>query len=115
MFSRIVTGCDLALIPIPMHKPFWVGKPANKLLLFWRMGMPTLTSPTPAYIKMMRECGLDMVCSTPDDWKDKLKRYMCDETARREAGRKAKAFVDAEYSEEKLLERWDRAFASVLE
>ncbi len=114
MFSTIVTTCDLAIIPIPMDRPFWVGKPPNKLLLFWRMGMPTLTSATPAYIREMKKCGLDMICATPQEWEDKLMEYMCNERLRREAGCLARAFVETEYSEEKLLARWDEAFASVL-
>lgn len=115
MFSTIVTACDLAIIPIPMDLPFWVGKPANKLLLFWRMGIPTLTSATPAYAKAMSECGLDMTCASLEEWQQKLEYYIDNETARKDAGQRARDFVEAEYSEEKLLARWDAAFASVLE
>jgi len=114
MFSRIVSQCDLGIIPIPMDKPFWVGKPANKLLLFWRMGVPTLTSATPAYKKIMDECGLDMACNSLEEWAYKLEKYLVDENARRDAGTRAKAFVEAEYGEEKLLALWDKAFISVL-
>lgn len=114
LLSSIVTSCDLALIPIPLGHPFWAGKPANKLLLFWRMGMPVLTSATRAYTKEMSLCGLDMVCSTSEEWKEKIEKYMKDEGARAEASIKAKAFVESEYSEEKLLARWDAAFSSIL-
>lgn len=115
LFSRIATGCDLGVIPIPMDKPFWVGKPANKLLLLWRMGIPVLTSATPAYIKVMHECGLDMTCASLEEWESKLELYMTDESARREAGLRAKAFAEAEYGEEKLLARWDEMLGSILE
>lgn len=114
LFSSIVTACDLAIIPIPLDRPFWVGKPANKLLLFWRMGMPVLTSATPAYKKEMDNCGLDMACTTLEDWEEKINKYMHDEKIRLEAAKRAKAYVDCEYSEEKLIALWDAAFTSVL-
>lgn len=113
LFSHIVTACDLAIIPIDLQKPFWVSKPSNKLLFFWRMAMPTLVDPTPAYIKAMAECGLDMVCNSSDDWMSKLERFFVDEEVRQTSGGRAKIFVDEHYSEQKLLAKWDAVLASV--
>ena len=45
----IATGCDLAVIPLPLDRPLERGKPESKLVSFWRMGMPVVTSSTPAY------------------------------------------------------------------
>ena len=114
LFSHIAIACDLAIIPIDMRNPFWVAKPANKLLFFWRMAMPTLADPTPAYSKIMDECGLDMVCHSPDEWMEKLDRFFLDKEARQTAGVQAKIFVDEYYSEKKLLEKWDSVLASLL-
>ena len=114
LFSHIVTGCDLAVIPIDMEDPFWVGKPANKLLFFWRLGMPVLTDATPAYMEMMDECGLDMVCHSREDWLTKAERYLADEEARRVAGRSAHAFVQDRYSNERLLDQWESVLESVM-
>jgi len=114
LFSHIATACDLAIIPIDMCKPFWVAKPSNKLLFFWRMAMPTLVDPTPAYIKVMDECGLDMVCNSPDEWIEKLEQFFGDKGARRDAGARGKMFVDEHYSEKKLLAKWDAVLASLL-
>jgi hypothetical protein len=114
LFSHIATACDLAIIPIDMRKPFWVSKPANKLVFFWRMAIPTLVDPTPAYSKIMNECGLDMVCHSPDEWIGKLDRFFLDKEARQTAGVQAQIFVDEHYSEKKLLARWDSVLASLL-
>lgn len=115
LFSHIVTSCDLAIIPIDMRNPFWVSKPGNKLLFFWRMGMPTLVDPTPAYVKLMNECGLDMACNSSDEWMEKLERFSTDREARQSAGRHAKKFVDEYYSEKKLLAKWDAVIHTVLD
>ncbi len=114
LISNIVTSCDLAIIPIAMDNPFWVSKPANKLLFFWRMGMPVLTSPTPEYKKIMEQCGIDMICYTPEDWEEKLINYMYDKKERTNVGLLVKKFVENNYNENKLLSQWDNVFESVL-
>src|SRR5258708_8532581 len=40
--SRILSSCDLALIPIDLTDPFVTGKPENKLMLLWRVGLPVI-------------------------------------------------------------------------
>jgi len=45
----LVTECDIAVIPIDLSNPVARSKPENKLMLLWRLGMPVVTSFTPAY------------------------------------------------------------------
>jgi hypothetical protein len=112
--SAICTSCDLALIPIPLHNPFAAGKPENKLLFFWRLGIPAIVTATPAHVRAMKECGLAMYCQTPLDWRSTLERYISDENGRREAGQQGKAFADTQHTEEQLLAQWDNVFSSIL-
>ena len=42
------------------------------------------------------------------------RRYMLDESARREAGKRGRAFAEEHYSEERILAQWDNLFTSVL-
>jgi hypothetical protein len=118
--ASTVSSFDLAIIPIPLNKPFGldnslaIGKPENKLLLLWRMGMPTVVSATPAYQRVMDQCGLPMTCRTQDEWFNTLEKYMNDETLRREAGQNGKFFVENNYSEDILLSKWDDLISSVL-
>ncbi len=112
--ATIMTACDLALIPLDLRDPLVCGKPENKLLLFWRMAIPTLVSATPAYVRVMRDSGVNMACATPQDWAEMLDRYMDDEAARRCAGQRGKQFVEQQYSLEKMLSQWDEVFAFVL-
>ncbi|HZM06649.1 MAG TPA: hypothetical protein VFC44_26920 [Candidatus Saccharimonadales bacterium] len=114
LFTRIVTACDLGIIPINMNDPFWVSKPANKLLFFWRMGMPTLVSGTPEYKAMMSAAGVDMACENEGDWLAKLDIYLNNESVRRAAGQRGLAFVTEHFSEEKQLAQWDQVVESVL-
>jgi glycosyltransferase involved in cell wall biosynthesis len=114
MCSSIVCASDLAVIPIDLNDPFLRGKPENKLLLFWRMGMPTVTSATPAYDRAMAKAGLSMTCRSEDDWVSTIEKYVADEVSRREAGLAGRAFAESEYSEEAILRRWDQLLESIL-
>jgi glycosyltransferase involved in cell wall biosynthesis len=112
--SDIITACDLALLPAVLNNPFNAGKPVNRLLLFWRMGMPVVVSATPAYSRAMEQCGLPMVCWTRDEWSEILEKYIKDKDARGDAGTRGRAFAEQFYNEETILAQWDNVFKSVL-
>lgn len=99
--------------PLPLDRPFEAGKPENKLVGFWRMGVPVLTSATPAYVRTMRAAGLDMHCSTSDEWLARLTRYAGDEEARRAAGEAGRTSAEERYGEGRLLAEWDQVLASL--
>jgi hypothetical protein len=115
MCATIITACDLAVIPLPQDDPMDTGKPENKLVLFWKLGMPTVTSATPAYRRAMERAGLSMACASETEWRDTLEHYLLDVSARREAGERGKETADRYYSEDRILAQWDAVIASVLE
>jgi hypothetical protein len=78
-FSKIITEMDLAIIPLgnDKHSVLTMNKPENKLLLFWQIGIPTLTSTSPAYQRVMDKAGLDMYCvDSTVEWKSKILQYL---------------------------------------
>jgi glycosyltransferase involved in cell wall biosynthesis len=113
-FPAIVRSCDLALIPIPLQDPFCAGKPENRLLLFWRMGMPVLASATPAHNRALQEAGLGRGVTSPQEWRDALDEYISDEQVRKRAGQAGRRFAESVHSDERWLARWDQVFCSVL-
>lgn len=112
--ASIITGCDLALIPISLSDSLAAGKPENKLLLFWRMGLPVVVSATPAYSRAMQRCGLPMACRTKTEWLKTLEKYIKHKSARSEAGERGRAFSENYCGQEKTLASWDEVFRSVL-
>jgi Glycosyl transferases group 1 len=114
-FSAVACNCDLALIPIPLQDPLCAGKPENRLLLFWRMGIPALVSSTPAHRDAMRESGINMACANQREWVEALQHYMSDRSAREEVGQQGRTFVEERWNEEKSLTLWDEVLRSVLE
>jgi hypothetical protein len=111
--AEIICSCDLAIIPLTLTDPFAAGKPENKLLLFWRMAVPVVTSASPAYLRAMNAAGIDLAAKDEADWMAKLEYLIGDKDARHEAGKLGKAYVDREFSEASLLLRWDAVFASL--
>lgn len=112
--SDFIRNCDLAVIPIDLSDPFVSGKPENKLLLLWRMGMPVVTSATPAYLRAMKGAGIqDMACRNQKEWLNSIELMMDDEVLRRDAGTMGKNYAESFYSEDVLLARWDAVFSSL--
>jgi hypothetical protein len=114
LFASVAAGCDMALVPIDLTTPLTAGKPENKLLLFWRLGLPALVSASEAHRRVTREAGVDMACVTAEDWRAGLQRYGPDAAAREEAAARGRRYVDEHHGAEQLLARWDRVFESVL-
>lgn len=113
LLSHIATACDLAVIPLDLKDPFSVGKPENKLLLLWRMGMPTLTSASPAYERAMEAAGVEMACRKASEWATKLTEYAADERLREASGQAGYSFVMTQHGLDRLLQRWDGLMASL--
>lgn len=112
-FAEKVTACDAAIIPLNLGDPFTRGKPENKLLLFWRVGMPVIASASPAYVRATSAAGEKLTCTSDAEWTSTLARVIGDEDLRRRAGQGGRAFAEREYSEERLLARWDEVFRSL--
>ena len=111
--APIAIGCDLAVIPLPLGRPLEANKPESKLISFWRMGLPVVTSATPAYARVMRAAGQDLHCRSTQDWVAALVRMIEQDEERERAGRLGRAFAEREYAEERLLAAWDRVFESL--
>jgi hypothetical protein len=113
MLSRIATSCDLAVIPLDLTDPLAAGKSENKLLWMWKVGLPTLTTSTPPYVRAMQAAGVDMTCTTAADWSEKLTWLSDDENSRRQGGELGRAFATTMHDSETTLAEWDRAFESL--
>lgn len=59
---------DFAIIPINLEDSFAEGKPENKLMIFLRLGLPVLMSPTSAYSRVARELGIENSLVEENDW-----------------------------------------------
>lgn len=112
--ADIITSCDLALIPIDLEDPFVRGKPENKLLLLWRMGMPVVVAATPAYLRAMADVGTpQLACATESQWLSTFGEMLSDESVRRNAALRGREHAENAHGPGAVLSRWDALFASL--
>ena len=113
-FSTRVTDCDVAVIPIDASNRMAHGKPENKLVLLWQLGMPVLTSDTPAYQRTMAAAAVDMTCSTSAEWGARIERLIAaDQPSLEQIGRQCRTFAERAYSSAEFARRFDQAFEAI--
>lgn len=108
-FSSIATACDLALIPIT-DDPFMMQKPENKLLLFWSLGVPAITSDTRSYSRVMKVIGEDYTCSTLDEWQRKITTFASSKYLREMYMKSASKYLSQHTSLEAIIKTGDEIF-----
>ncbi|HEX6741462.1 MAG TPA: hypothetical protein VF079_06675 [Sphingomicrobium sp.] len=113
-FSSDVTACDVAVVPIERSNALWWGKPENKLVLLWQLGMPVLTTATPVYRRVMESAGLDMSCASAGQWGEQLERLIAADAPGLEAvGGQGRGFAERAHSQEEFVSRFDQAFTAI--
>ena len=113
-FSENITNADLAIIPISSNNPMMWNKPENKLLLLWEIGIPTLTSDTPAYKRVMDIAGLEFCCRSSGEWIRKIEEYMNNSIEYRSViVKKADDYLLRFHNKGEILKNWDDIFNSL--
>ena len=104
----------MAVLPLDPSGTLNPLKAENRLLMMWRIGLPTLVSPSFAYTRVMQATGIDGVCHTPQDWKVNISQLMNSVELRKEWVERGQQYIRETHSEEIVLNAWDDLFDSVL-
>lgn len=115
--KNLVTAAKLAscaVIPIDLSGPLQNLKPENRLLIMWRLGLPCLTSPSPAYIRSSESAGSDTICFTGEDWEMKMTEILENSDVAESIVKKGQVYLQEFHDTDALLEKWDRVFNSVV-
>ena len=105
---------DLAILPLDPSGTLNPLKAENRLLIMWRLGLPTLTSHSKAYERVMKDIDFQGICYTQDDWKNKIIECTESTDLRKSAVEKGQQYIREKHSEKLLLEAWDKAIESIL-
>ena len=113
--TEIARGCDIGIVPVDLTDPMAVGKAENRMLIFWRLGLPVVASATPANERASTLAGLGCraLCVSAEDWRLTLERLYLGLEERLEIASAGQAVALSSYSEETLAQHWDRVFESL--
>ena len=89
-------------------------KAENRLLMMWRIGLPTLASPSLAYLRVMKNTQIDGICLDTNEWQIKITELMESVELRQESVERGQQYIRDTHSKEIVLEAWDKLFESVL-
>jgi len=89
-------------------------KPENRLLIMWRLGLPCLTTASPAYVRVSKIAGVNAICEKPQDWLDSFNRIITDQSFAQKEVLLGQNYLHEFHSREILLRKWDTAFESVI-
>jgi len=103
-----------ALLPLNTDNRIQMLKPENRLLVMWKLGIPTLTSSIQSYERVESETALSFTCKTNSDWKEKIQTLLSDRDFAAEQIKVGKEYLRTNHTEEILLNKWDIAIKSVL-
>lgn len=104
----------VAMIPIDLTVPMQKMKPENRLLIMWRLGLPCLTSPSPAYARVARLAGVNAVCENLRDWLENFDLLLNNPDLAHSEIIGGQNYLRENHNRLILLKKWDLAFESVM-
>jgi hypothetical protein len=104
----------MAVLPLDPSGTLNPLKAENRLLMMWRIGLPTLSSSSLAYKRVMNATGVNGICISPEEWKEKISELMDSVELQQESVERGQQYIRDTHSERIVLEAWDRLFESVL-
>ena len=105
---------SIAMIPLDLSIPMQLLKPENRLLIMWRLGLPCLTSPSPAYARVANQAGASVVCENSDAWLENFLRLLNDPVFAHAEILRGQDYLRKNHNETVLLNKWDEAIESAI-
>ncbi|MDG2305936.1 MAG: glycosyltransferase [Candidatus Binatia bacterium] len=94
--ARLAT-LDVNLAPLDTSRPFNLGKSEVKLLEAAAVGVPTLASDAPAFVRGSRGGRVAVLCKDETEWRDGLARLVSEPALRQSLGDSARRDVRRRY------------------
>ena len=110
---EVARKCDFGIIPILESDDFGRLKPENKLLIYWRLGLQTLFSDTPSYVRLSEELGVTNYSVRSGEWDEKLGEIIRAEGYMNGNITKVEDYLSRFHSQEVILDLWKKALQSV--
>ena len=80
----------------------------------WKLGIPTITSSIPSYIRIESATKLNFTCQTSTDWNSNIHALTSNKDFAAQQVTLGKQYLLENHTEEILLSKWDAAIKSVV-
>jgi glycosyltransferase involved in cell wall biosynthesis len=111
--SDLVCKCDIAIIPIDGNYPLTKFKPENKILFFWKVGIPVVASNIVSYSRVMNNANLSFTCENEKDWFNKIESLILSETLRKSTAISGKKYANNVFCDKSISDKWDNVFKCI--
>jgi hypothetical protein len=111
--TEVSKFCDFGIIPILSKDSFAQFKPENKLLIYWRLGLPTLFSGTPAYRRVSKQFKLEAFEVHSSEWFEKLVWCGRDLESHCNSHRPCTSNLQETHSRTAIIREWERALKTI--
>ena len=113
--KKVSQKCDFGIIPMfNYNNGMYAHKPANKLHLLWRLGLPSLVSPSPSIKKSVIKSKTNLLCFNDKDWKNNLDNIMMNKKKNLKLKKKVKKYIEKEYSDKKIFSLWNKVLTKTI-
>jgi hypothetical protein len=108
--KSVAQHCKFAIIPIDQNDVFARSKCENKLLAMWSLGLPTYTSETHAYERVLKSVGLEDCLIKRAKWKASLEGAITNKARLNQVRNIGMEFIAQNHLEDNLKEKWRSVF-----
>lgn len=106
-----ILSCDVAIIPLP-EEAWTNAKSANRLAMFMALGMPTIASPIPSYMRILQHEINSLSARTVDEFAEAIVKCK-DENVRSKLGLAGKTLTREHFAPEILVPKWIKVIEDV--
>jgi hypothetical protein len=112
--ANAAANSHLGIIPINRKDRFASLKSENKLLSMWHLGLLAIYSPTPAYVRVGKQVGLDLAFNSKGDWINLIEKHLMDSESKTQSLKLVKTYLTDFHSKDRLVSKWESILKSVL-
>ena len=103
----------LAIIPVSAKDRFAQLKSENKLLSMWSLGLVTICSQNPAYLRTLSSVNQELNCFDNNELLSTLSRLEAESHLIPEMQKKIRTFVSENHRKEQIQEQWNKVMVSL--
>ena len=104
----------MSMIPIDLSVPMQRLKPENRLLIMWRLGLPCVTSSSPAYVRVANQAGVSSTCEDSSAWLMNISLLLNNSNFAYDEIVRGQNYLRKYHTRNILLEKWSHVIESVM-